>query len=232
MNLWHAALAGAAFFFGQVFTFLALSRGDVSVATPVLGTKVVFVALFTVALTREPIPPAWWGAAALTVAATWLMGGGKAGRGDGVFARSLAYGLAAAAGFSLTDVFAQKWAPAWGFSHFAPALFATVALLSFSLISQFQESIWSLSGATWRWLAPGALLLTAQAAGVAFAIMNFGAATRVNVLYASRGVWSVAIVWAIGHWFGNEERGHGHWVMARRFCGAVLLLAAIVLVVG
>jgi uncharacterized membrane protein len=43
----HAALAAVTFFVGQIFTFLALGRGDVSVATPLLGTKVIFVALLT-----------------------------------------------------------------------------------------------------------------------------------------------------------------------------------------
>src|SRR5204862_7471301 len=40
LNLGFAATCGLTFFVGQLFTFLALSRGDVSVATPVLGTKV------------------------------------------------------------------------------------------------------------------------------------------------------------------------------------------------
>src|SRR3954468_7455775 len=63
IHLGHAALVGLVFFFGQVLTFLALSRGDVSVTTPVLGTKVVFVAIFVVVLLRERVPSALWGAA-------------------------------------------------------------------------------------------------------------------------------------------------------------------------
>src|SRR5688572_4434638 len=43
-NLGHAVITGTLFFVGQIFTFLALSRGDVSVVTPVLGTKVILVA--------------------------------------------------------------------------------------------------------------------------------------------------------------------------------------------
>jgi hypothetical protein len=34
----------------------------------------------------------------------------------------------------------------------------------------------------------------------------------------------------VGHWFGNTERSHGHHVMGRRLFGALLLLAAIVIV--
>ena len=49
----HAAICGATFFSGQIFTFLALSRGDVSVATPVLGTKVIFVAFLVVIVLKR-----------------------------------------------------------------------------------------------------------------------------------------------------------------------------------
>jgi drug/metabolite transporter (DMT)-like permease len=230
-HLGHAVVAGGTFFVGQIFTFLALSRGDVSVATPVLGAKVIFVAFFTIVVIGAAIPAAWWAAAVLTAGATALMGGGKAqGRGDGAFARSLLYGFSAATAFALTDVLTQKWAPAWGFAHFAPVIFVTVGLLSFLLIPHFRGRLRDLSPTTWAWLIPGAVLLSAQAAGVAYSIMNFGAATRVNILYASRGVWTVVLVWGVGHWFGNEERARGHGIMARRLCGSLLLLSAIILV--
>src|ERR1700761_9366259 len=73
-NVSHAMLSGAIFFVGQIFTFLALSRGDVSVATPVLGSKVIFVALFSAALGTERIGPATWLAVVLTAGATLLLG--------------------------------------------------------------------------------------------------------------------------------------------------------------
>ena len=55
-------------------------------------------------------------------------------------------------------------------------------------------------------------------------------ATSANVLYSSRGLWSVVGVWAIGHWFTNREQHLGARVLVWRLVGAVLLMAAIVLV--
>src|SRR4051812_40280038 len=46
-DYWRPAITALLFFGGQAFTFLALSRGDVSVTTPVMGTKVILVALFS-----------------------------------------------------------------------------------------------------------------------------------------------------------------------------------------
>lgn len=44
---YRPVLTAAAFFTGQLFTFAALRKGDVSVATPLLGAKVIFVAFIT-----------------------------------------------------------------------------------------------------------------------------------------------------------------------------------------
>ena len=61
--LWQPLIGGLLFLAGQVFTFLALNSGDVSVATPVLGVKIVLVALSSVLLLPDPVPLRWWIAA-------------------------------------------------------------------------------------------------------------------------------------------------------------------------
>jgi len=227
LHLQHAVIAGATFFFGQIFTFLALSHGDVSVATPILGTKVLFVAVFATLFAAEPLTSGLWIAAVLTTVATALLGGlGKGSRASLLL--SLIFGFTAAAAFALTDVLAQKWAPLWGFHHFAPVMFLTVAMLSFVLMPFFRGNLRDLP---WRWVGPGAMLLGLQASGVAYAIMVFGSATTTNIVYNSRGMWSVLLVWTVGHWFDNSERGLGRGVMIRRLAASTLLLAAIIIVV-
>ncbi len=68
------------FFGGQAFTFLALNRGDVSVTTPVMGLKVVLVALFSSLLRVGSVPLRWWIAAALSTMAIALLHGGEGAR--------------------------------------------------------------------------------------------------------------------------------------------------------
>jgi drug/metabolite transporter (DMT)-like permease len=224
-HLLHAAICGATFFVGQIFTFLAISRGDVSVATPVLGTKVLFVAIFTLMLTAEPLNSAIWAAAFLATVATALLGGGSRHAGSRV-GPSLGYGFLAAGAFALTDVLCLKWAPLWSFGRFAPAMFLCVALLSLALIPFFRGSLAQLS---WRWVAPGASLLALQSSGIAYSIIVFGSATITNVLYSSRGLWSVVLVWTIGSWFANVESEQGRGTMVRRLIASLLILAAIAL---
>src|SRR3712207_4065139 len=43
---WQPAVIAALFILGQALTMVALNRGDVSVATPVIGLKVIFVTVF------------------------------------------------------------------------------------------------------------------------------------------------------------------------------------------
>jgi hypothetical protein len=51
-----------------------------------------------------------------------------------------------------------------------------------------------------------------------------------NVLYSSRGLWSVLVIWLAGRWLGSSEGRHSRRVFAWRLAGALLLTAAIVVV--
>lgn len=228
-NLFHAITCGIAFFIGQIFTFLALSRGDVSVATPVLGTKVIFVAVLGVALAGEKLGPMMWIAAFLTAMATMMLGGRSPGHNAHHFGKSLFYGFSAAASFAMTDVLQQRWVQQWGFGPFAGTTFLTIAVLSIGLIPFFRAPLGSLAKSSWRWALAGGLTLSLQATGMAYSIATFHEVTTTNVLYNTRGIWSVVLVWLIGHWFDNAERQQGSRVMLRRLFAAGLLLVAVVL---
>jgi hypothetical protein len=62
-------------------------------------------------------------------------------------------------------------------------------------------------------------------------VAMYGDATAMNVVYSIRGVWSVAAVWLIGHWFANTEGQLGGNVFRWRLASAALMTSAIVLVV-
>ena len=217
----HAALAGCTFFAGQVFTFLALNRGDVSVVTPILGTKVIWVAGFCVLLAGRTLPPLIWVAVFLTALGAAILGY-QPGTHPRHVALSIGTGLATSGSFGLTDVLVLKYAPAWGFGSFVPAMFLVVGALSLGFIPLMKPSEWAPV-----WLGTGAVVLAAQALGMAYAISTFGHVTTVNIAYNSRGLWSVVLIWAFGHWFGNTERERGTRTMLLRLAGASLLVTAI-----
>ncbi|MGB9278069.1 MAG: DMT family transporter [Terrimicrobiaceae bacterium] len=69
--------AAITFSIGQLFTFAALRKGDVSVATPLLGAKVIFVALLTSVLFGEAVGIKWWLAALICTVGIFLVTGSQ-----------------------------------------------------------------------------------------------------------------------------------------------------------
>jgi drug/metabolite transporter (DMT)-like permease len=224
----HAVMAGTAFFIGQVLTFVAISRGDISIATPVLGTKVVFVALLVFLTGGEELGWKLWVATFLTTLALALLGGEwQANRARLLV--SVGFSVLAALAFAATDVMQQLWAGDLGFGHFGPVMFATVGLLSFALIPFFSAPLRQMPRPMVIWAFGGGLLLALQAMGIAYCIAVYHEVTVTNVLYNTRGLWSVALVWIVGHWFANSEKQVGGAIMTRRLIGALILLGAVYL---
>lgn len=216
-----AALTGCVFFAGQIFTFLALNRADVSVATPILGTKVIWVAGLSVLLAGRTISPHIWMAVFLTATGTAILGY-QPGAHPHRVALSIGLALATAGSFAASDVLTLKYAPGWGFGSFVPFMFLVVGALSLGFLPLLKGGNWAPA-----WLGTGSVMLAIQALGMAFAIATYGHATKTNIAYNSRGLWTIVLIWVIGHWFGNTERNRGAGIMLVRLAGASLLVAAI-----
>ena len=227
---WQPPVAAVLFFGGQVFSLLALNAGDVSVATPVLGVKILLVALFSAVLIGDPIGARLWTAAGLSTAAIALLNisPGHAHRRVGA---TILFAAVGAAAYACFDVLVQKWSPAWGAGRFLPLAMAVAAVYSIPL-ARFERSRngEQTPAAYTPWIAGGAMGFAVQGLMFITSISIYRQATSANVLYSSRGLWSVVAVWAIGHWFSNREQHLGARVLVWRFIGAILMMAAIVMV--
>ena len=213
------------FFLGQVGTFRALAGGDVSVATPVLGSKVVLTAVGSALLLPGAVPGRFWLGAALCSAGVALLGLGGGGKSKGA-GRAVGWGLAAAASFSLTDVIVAKAAPHIGLALFGPLMMGGVAMLSVLVLPVW---VWGglATGVGRGWLVWGVGLIGVQALGVLSGIVISGDPIGVNVVYALRGLWSVGLVVFVGGWVGNREAGLPWRVLGIRAVGAGLLFLAV-----
>ncbi len=227
-HLWQPALVALLFVMGQVSTVLALKVGDVSLATPVLGIKIVLVALLTAIILREWPTPALWVAAILSSTAVALLNfnpGGQRRRAN----LTIAIAGWAAFSYALFDVLVQKFSPAWGTGRFLPVMLAMVAIFS-AFLRPWGTPALAAPRAARLWLAGGAVFLAAQALLIVTPIALYGQATTANVLYSARGMWSVVIVWLIGHWFGNREQSLGRGILISRLVGAGLMTTAVIVV--
>ena len=230
---WYEPVATALLFLaGQVLTFLALDVGDVSIATPTMGTKTILVAWLSVSLLAVEIPWQLWASAVMTFVAIALLSyrrrGGLEPEAPSKVGRTIFISALAAGCYSLFDVLVQKWAPGWGAGRFLPLVFGVCAVLSGGFVPLFSAPLRAIPREAWPWLGGGAIFIALQALSLVSTTAIFGDATSINVVYSSRGLWSVVAVWVVGHWFGNQERHLGAEVIRLRFIGAALMTAAIV----
>ncbi|HYE17342.1 MAG TPA: DMT family transporter [Tepidisphaeraceae bacterium] len=233
--VWQAAIVGVLFVGGQALTMIALNKGDVSVATPVMGTKVIFVAVFVTLLVGDPLPVDYWVSAAASAAGIALLSIGPRGAnrpaGHRHVGLTIAASLGAAACYALFDVLVRMYSPAWGIARFLPAVMLASAVLSLAFWPIFEGRLREIPKPGAGPLLLGSLFLGLQALLLVRTLGLYPDTTRINVVYNSRGLWSVIAVWLVGHWWGNTERHAGHGVMLRRIIGAALLLGAIVIAV-
>jgi drug/metabolite transporter (DMT)-like permease len=229
--LWQPGVIAMCLFIGQLSQFLALEKGDVSVAVPVFGLKVVLVAFLTPFLIGEAVGVKLWIAAFLSVVGITCLNRKDAEKPPRNLLVTFVAGGIGAVAFAVFDVLVQKWGPSWGAGRLLPCIFWINALLSFGLIFRFSAPLSQIPGKAWPWLAGGSALLAVQSITFVSTLAVFGKATNANVVYASRGLLSVVLVWMVGHWFQNAEQHLGPKVMRWRLVGALLMLSAIVLVV-
>ena len=232
------------FFAGQVFSLLALSTGDVSVATPVLGVKILLVALLAAVVIGDPIGTRLWTAAGLSSAAIALLNvnSGVGAHPHKRVGTTITLAALGATAYACFDVLVQKWSPVWGTGRIVPIAMACAAAYSLplrrlNLNRSADLQVGRISDDPTRpaytpWIAAGAVCFAVQGLMFITSISIWRQATSANVLYSSRGLWSVVAVWGIGHWFTNREQHLGARVLAWRFVGAVLLMAALLIVLS
>jgi drug/metabolite transporter (DMT)-like permease len=152
---WQPAVVALLFVGGQVLSFLAFDRGDVSVVTPAMGVKTVCVAWFSTMLLATALPWQLWVSAVLSSLAIALLnkrGKLKVQKGLGP---TIGLALVAAGCYALFDVLVQKWSPAWGAGRFLPVMFGMCAVFSLVFVPLFRAPLREIPRAAWPWLAGG-----------------------------------------------------------------------------
>lgn len=229
---WACLLAGLLHFLGIGLTYVAIRVGDVSVQTPIMGTKVLFVAMFSVLLGAGPVPWPWWVAALLSVLAIFILS--KPDRLEHKnFARvkvTVIMSLSSAFIFGLCDVVIQKYSSFFGDGPFLALMFFFNGVFSCALYPFFEGRFSQISPKGWIWVFIGAFSVVCFSMLIYVALAFYGRATAINILYSARGIWSIIIVYMVGSFFGNDEAQASPRALKRRLVGATLLFLAIILV--
>lgn len=228
----YPILTGICLLLAQIAVFAALRVGDASVQTPVMGTKAFMVAIFSSLIGIGSIPFSWWIGSALSLVAIYFL---SYSEGCPILKRSntktILFAFIGASFFGLADVLMEYKAPQFGEIPFLVIAMLCAAIGSFTLVPFFEGPIQKIPKSAWSWAFWGSLIYAVEAIGFYIAISFYGKATAVNILYSSRGMWSIFLVWTIGHFFINKTEQVSSKIMIRRALGAVFIFIAIILVV-
>ena len=226
---WQPAIVGALFLAGQLLTFLAVARGDVSIAAPVLGVKVLIVPAASRFFVDEELSARIWIAAAIAVVGIAFVQARDVTIQRSRIAASVGYALLAACSMTLFDLLIQRWAPNWGAGYFLPITFACAALFSLAFVSLADRPADLRRLGVLPLLAGGALLMSVQAIGMTLTLGLFGDVTRVNIVYSLRGLWGVLLTWLLARQLNASGSGPSHRTMMMRLIGAALIGVAVVI---
>jgi uncharacterized membrane protein len=226
---YHPALTGVMFFMGCWFTFAAMRRGHVSLVTPILGSKVIFAAVGIVLFIGSGMNTMLWIASALTTLGIFLMGVTDMQTPAGKrLAGPVSMALISAMLFAFSDVLIQKWAPSFGRQAFLVTQSTVCGCFSL-VVSALNPALPKL---TWnkalRWAALGSLFIGIQSLFMGSALGFFDDALRVNIVYATRGMWSLMVVAWLGPMLAVHERKQSGKGYGLRVIAALLLLTAVV----
>jgi drug/metabolite transporter (DMT)-like permease len=253
---WSWPLVGACFFLaGQLLVVLALRVGDSSIQTPIMGLKVLFVSAVVAVGFGETVSLETWVAAALAAGAVFLIGYRPERKGSYQSAPVLA-AVGATMVFAGSDSILAEVSGELGRASFLASLLLVLAVLTLPILALALRDTAAAAmrppaaapgplrrgvprpgaGRGMQRLQPGAVrdlvigstFMALQFGLFASVLMVYSHAPSANVLFNTRGLWSVVFLWVL------NRAGHGHHMehasgglIARRFVGAALLVAAV-----
>ncbi len=214
------------FCLGNVLTISAIRRGDMSVVVPVMGTKAFFVAVGASLFFGKTIAPAMWIACVLAAIGIYVLGRSDRTEGKG---QSGAIGLTilSSACFGICDAAIQAWAPDFGSKGFMGSMFVVIAVFSTGFLKIARRPITGADRTGMKALIIGSGIIALQGILVAISVVSFDNATGVNVIYSARGLFSIALVWWIGHRFSPDTHESERQLLAQRLVGAAIMMAAV-----
>lgn len=232
LNVWYQPFTAAACFsFGSIFFILALRTGDLSIVAPVSGIKPIINALLVAVLLGVTVPAATWIACGLTAIALVILRTPNTSTSHS-FLRTTLITLLCVVGFALCDTCFQQWAKNWGVLRFAAITFSISSLAAVAMVPFFSTPWKQMTRRAKTHVLTGSAFCALPGLCMGLALGRYGHAPEVNVVYSTRAIFSIGIVWLLGRHIGNIEHTAGRTVLLRRLAGALILLVAIVLILA
>ncbi len=225
-QLWRPLLVGVFFALGNCTTFLCAHCGEVSLMTPVMGVKIPMVFAVAGAVAGVSPSPSVLVAGFVCCAAVFMMGFDKSALVSGKILPTILLALCSCFFYAVCDVLAQHLA-----GGFKPVVFlgyasAVLALSSAPFVPKMIGEF-SAGGRNVAAAMAAAALMAVESALMFYALSGGFDAALCNIIYNTRGVVSVVLVYALSGMFPQLEHlsKASAW---RRLAGSAMILAAVV----
>ncbi len=222
---------GSIFLLAQALLFRALRAGDASMVSPLMGVKSILVAFFLILLgfSDAPIPSSTWMAAGLTAVAVALIGWPVREHGR-ASAKGIVLAIGSAASFSLLDSMVPHFSHQTDPVRMLFCIFCPLGVLSLLLLPWKEEALFRRhnQGDIWVWRSGG--MIAFQAVLMSTAIACYRVPTEVNIVYSSRGLWTILFVAWLGKKLSLGEGSLTLGIKLRRLAGSILLGICIFLI--
>jgi drug/metabolite transporter (DMT)-like permease len=210
--------AGAALFVGRLFAIKALEKGDLSMVGPLLGLKTLLIAGVATFLGQLQVTWVHWLSAVLAFVGVLFLQI-RPGESSRLSKRAVAYAFGASVFFAATDLLVVEVRHDLGAGVATPLLFITVAAMALLLGKwpptppEARKNLWI-----------GSAAMGFQTTLVVLLIALTGEAVMINIIYASRALWTVVA----DRWSGRVAKSPVAFGM--RLAGATCITLAVVLI--
>lgn len=225
-----AILCGFLFFCGALCALLSITKGDVSLSTPVMGVKAVLVAVLLAVFFDEAFNWTIWAGSITSVVGLFVMQLQFKGENLQHVGRTILLAGGSALAYASCDALFQIYGGHEEMFVFLPTASFMSGVFAFLLLPFMKNPVTDLPRPARKWLILGCVTLVLQGHGIAVAIGLFQDAAGANIVYSTRGMWSVLLVVLVGHWFHSTEGHISRSLMIRRLLGSALLTLAVVFV--
>ncbi len=229
--VWKSLAIGVFFSTGNYATFLCAYKGELSLMTPVMGVKILFVLLFSRLLIGGELPGEIFASGVICCVAVFLLGAspGAGGNDAGKVKATYALAMCACASYAVVDVLFQKFSDAENpmvllcISNFVPLLSSLPFLRRFARDLRGMEARPIVAGCL------SALLMAGEATSLVVAITGGVGAALCNIFYNTRSLFSIALVFVLGIFY-PQLRELRPSSAARRVVASFMILAAVAMV--
>lgn len=225
-NIWQPLLASAFCAVGNLATFICAERGEVSLMTPIMGIKILFVIMLSNIMLNNPLPHTITISGAICCLAVFIMGFSRKSISADKLRITILLAITACASYAICDVLMQKYAH--NFTRYAMLSLTSVAM-PLSVIPFIPRLIREIPHCSKRTLIFGfssGLFMLMEMYLMFRSIVGEVGASLCNILFNTRGLISIVLIFILGK-FLSELKELNKSSALQRTIGASLILLAV-----